>query len=563
MTLFEGKGRWLRGSLAHTGTVVVTPTHLRFEPSRLDRFVGAKTWEFDLGDLTRMAPAEDATTLDLYVSDVVYRLAGPIVPELEQALRRALDAHASKTADPPVLADEEVLILALPACLTRGPLEKRAGTVSLTTHRLYFAHSGVDKLEGGAVGLDVVLDLIRDVRLDGDRVCAAMEEEALVLTTSASSALFAAFCDIDEARSLAEGALRAREATLVTPAPSARGRFASTRRMLRFAPEGGEPIEIPLAEVSRVQLSPGRTDRLVARQGKKVWVFGTADAVEELGEITRLLADLVVEGEPGADARGCYDEAALSEVIAAWGAQLPGLTPGRVAIGGPTVMVFPKEGVQRGSLLLFDQGLLFFPAGGPKGDERRFAATLNLISTDPSEKTRAPNAWLRKRASEGLQVVPRGGAAFLDYFVPLFRRLSMAYIVEGSDKSRNRRNAYRAKTVEPIDVRVSGRFDSSPPGEELGDTIIEAQLVDLSADGCQIAVDGTLTGTRAVEIESPTPEIPFRVHADIVRTVPPSLMVPEWRCGLRFVKMSPEEARKMREVSMELQRQELMTRREK
>ena len=563
MILFEGRCRWSRGSFAHTGTVVVTPTNVRFEPSRLDRLVGAKIWEFDLGELTRMAPAEEAMSLDLDASNIVYRLVGAVVPEVEEAIRRALDTHATKTAEPPVLVEEEGLILALPARLTRGPLKSRAGTVSLTTHRLYFAHSGVDKLEAGAIGLDVALALIRDVRLDGERVCAAMEDEALVLTASASTTLFAALCDIDEARPLAEGALRSREATLLTPAPSARGRFASTRRMIRFAPEVGETIEIALAEVSRVQLSPGRTDRLVVRQGKKAWVFGIASAAEELGEMIRLLADLVVEGEPGTDACGRYDDAALGQVITAWGAQLPGLTPGRVAIGGPTVMVFPKEGVQRGFLLLFDQGLLFFPAGGPKGDERRFAATLNIISMDPSEKTRAPNAWLRRRASEPLQVVPRGGAPFLDYFVPLFRRLSMAYIVEGSDNSRNRRNSYRAKTVEPIDVQVSGRFDSTLPGEEAGETIIEAQLMDLSADGCQIAVDGPLTGTRAVEIDSPTPEIPFRMRADLVRTVPPSLMVPEWRCGLRFVKMSPEEARKMREVSMELQRQELMTRREK
>ena len=565
MVLFEGACRWSRGSLAHMGNVIVTATSLRFEPSRLDRLVGAKTWEIDLGELTQMAPTEEAMTIDLFAGDVVHRLAGTAVPEVEDAIRLALTTHPSKTAEPPALADEERLVLALPARLTRGPLKKRAGVVSLTTRRLHFAHTGVDKLEGGPIGLDVALDLIRDVRLDGegDGVCAAMEDEALVLTTPASIAVFAALCDVDEARPLAEGTFRAREATLVTPAPSARGRFASTRRLLRFAPETGEPIEIALADVSRVQLSPGRTDRLVVRQGKKVWVFGVADAAEELGEITRLLADLVLEGEPGTDARGCYDEVGLDRVIHAWGAQLPGLTPGRVAIGGPAVMVFPKDGVQRGALLLFDQGLLFLPAGGPKGDERRFAATLNVVSTDPSEETRAPSAWLRRHASEALQVVPHGGAPFLDHFVPLLHRLSMAYIVEGSDRSRNRRNAYRAKTVEPVEVRVSGRFDSTVPGEEAGETTIDALLMDLSADGCQIAVDAPLTGTRAVEIESPTPEMPFRVRADIVRTAPPSLMVPEWRCGLRFVKMSPDEARKMREVSMELQRHELALRREK
>lgn len=562
MILFEGVCRWSRGSLAHTGDVIVTATSLRFDPSLLDRLVGAKSWAIDLGELTQVAPTGEAMTIDLFAADVVQRLAGKAVPEVEDAIRLALTTHPSKTAEPPALADEERLVLALPARLTRGPRNERAGVVSLTTHRLHFAHSGVDKLEGGPIGLDVTLDLLRDVHLDGDRVCAALEDETLVLTMPDSVALFAALCDVDEARPLAEGAFRAREATLVTPAPSARGRFASTRRLLRFAPETGEPIEIALADVSRVQLAPGRTDRLVVRQGKKVWVFGVANAEEELGEITRLLAALVLEGEPATDARGCYDDVGLDCVIRTWGAQLPGLTPGRVAIGGPAVMVFPKDGVQRGALLLFDQGLLFLPAGGPTGGERRFAAKLGVVSTDPSEETRARSARLRLHGSQALQVVPYGGAPFLDHFVPLLRRLSMEYIVEGSDRSRNRRNAYRAKTVEPVEVRVSGHFDRTDTGEEVGESTVDALLIDLSAEGCQIAVDAPLTGTCILEIESPTPEMPLSVRADIVRTAPPSLMVPEWRCGLRFVKMSPDEARKVREVSMEVQRQERALRRE-
>ena len=43
--------------------------------------------------------------------------------------------------------------------------EERFGVVTLASEHLHFAHSGLDRLEAGAVGLDVGIDGVRDVHL--------------------------------------------------------------------------------------------------------------------------------------------------------------------------------------------------------------------------------------------------------------------------------------------------------------------------------------------------------------------------------------------------------------
>lgn len=570
--LYEGPCRSMRGPLATVGRVEVRVGAIAFEPSRLDRIAGARSFVLAPNELTRIILRDDHL-LELTAGDVSHTLEGKDVADLEHAIRRALVLDPKARAKRPTLAPSERVVLVVPARVTseRG---LRCGTLTVTSTRLYFAHAGIDKIEGGPVGFDVQLDQVRDVHFDAKRgahvtlVVDQGELSVYEVVTPRSAAVFAVLCGLDERTALHQGGFRTHEATLVVGQERVRGLFAFTRHILRFEAQGETrvPLELPLAELSRVERDGSR---LVIRHALQRYGFEVEDGDRAFDELVRLLADLRPRGEPRADDVGCYEQPTIERLVAAHGLQILGFTPGRFALGGPAVVVTAKEGARRGALLLADLGAVFLPFGD--GTEPRLIARIESLTARPPEDDPTHGGFDQRGSGaslgESFEVFPFGGSGFLERFRLRLKRLAEASRDSSADwgdyaqsqdavapTGLNRRSSYRVRPRESVRTSISPV--SSGLGGASEDAAQEARLTDLSADGCHLVSDRpVLAATVEVAIHGSVP--PTNMLADVVYETRPSSLSPLFNYGLRFVKRNPEQERRLRELWMEYQRREL------
>ena len=563
---YDGEGRMLRGPLAHVGTILVRGSSIRFEPSRLDWFAGARTWTIATEELTGLRRRESDGALELSTAEGTQLVSGDTVDAIEQAVRRALAARLKTGTEPPEFVENERIVFEVSARVQDPSMATRSGTLTLTNLRLHFAHTGDDRLEAGPVGLHALRETVRDVRTANGVVTVRTDEGNYYVTVADWRPLFAALCGIGERQGLGPKSCRAREVSQPTASDPILGVFASTQRFLRFAPEDrSASLELAWQDISRVRLAASGGERLMVWKDATLWEFDLPKARHEFKEITYLMTELRVPGEPGTDDAGCFEEAALADLLSQWQAELGRLTPGRVALAGPGAVVFPVEGVVRGAMLLTDQGLVFLPSEGPGRSEPHLAMPLDTVTVQHTSGTEGPCVVVKRPGGGLLRAIPRGGESFLRRFGGHLQRLTHVQIQgqfhqPNASRTKNRRNSYRSQAFGERNVQLavsgSGTIPSNAP-------LFTARLVDLSTQGCSVALDDGLPAVTSFEIEFPGTEEPFRVRADLVHEHQPTAKSAIWRYGFRFVRTTPEQDRSVRELSMELQREELVRRRER
>lgn len=550
--LFEGQSRSVRGALHTVGSLVVRVGSIDFEPSRLDRVAGARGWSVSTHEVTRLVYHENDELLEVWKGEAVHVLEGKTLEEVDFAVRRALSLDPRLGPSRPALQPDEQIVMTLPARVTHAGTI-RCGALTLTTRRLSFAHGGLDRVEAGPLGFDVALERIRDVRWDGG-ILLVTPDSAFEIHAPQGSRLFAALCG-EGSTSLARDGFRTHEAYLRATTSSVRGLLSITRTRLRFeSEEEGGRVEIPLLEVTSASLEWGD---LVVRRGTRAWRFVVPHAVPLHAELVRLLTELRGKNEPTADEMGCFNERAIEWVLATRTRPIPGFTPGRVSIAGPAVVVTAHEGARRGAILLGEAGAAFVPFHDPDAIEPILVASLETLWARPAGED-ATHGTFERSGSDSFDLHPVGGAAFLERFRMRLKRLVDAQRQATSD-SGNRRASYRVSPREHVPTSVVPLRDGRPSNEPP----ISGRLADLSADGCRIISDRPIERCSTVEVEIRGSNPPQSLFADIVHASPPTSSTPSWRYGLRFVRRTPDQDRRLRELWMEYQRKELELYRDK
>ena len=86
VVLDRGKCLYLRRPIAFSGTLVVTNRRVQFEPSTLDRAVGAKPWECAVNRIDKIEFTRVTRVMLIYTGSTVRRLLGKEVDHLYERL---------------------------------------------------------------------------------------------------------------------------------------------------------------------------------------------------------------------------------------------------------------------------------------------------------------------------------------------------------------------------------------------------------------------------------------------------------------------------------------------
>jgi hypothetical protein len=571
MSLFSGD--------AFPGVLTLTTQRLLFMPAVQDDEGVAYSWELPVEEI-------HAVELDPMMGRLLLSTDGPdqevMGIEMEAFRDRLTELLAARDAGELEFDDSQsrVLLRGIIDCYLNKLMAAR-GEVEVTTRRLTFHPAR--KLETrfwGDKQIDVALSEITDVKVVGvrQRLEVTMGKETQFFRGDLVPRLHAI---LDSVRRK-EGAAPDDEVFDGFPVQyfqgplSQPGDMVISRKRIQFAPSGrleqmvgsSKRLDIPLGDITRMEVHGVLDRRLVVNVGEAHHVFSLQHPMERLAEVSDLLLDLERPEEPLVPATGLEERTmVVNRLLDRWKEEVPGLNLSDMLLLGPVLHLPRKPGVRRGWLVLNAEVMAFLPVGGPAGGETPFSLPISHLA--PDDVQRPPEGEIHvSTGNVVLRFRARGGQLFADNFWRIWKD-ELQHTEErqegldglagtvGPDGFVNRRETYRARIPGGIEVNVL-----LPTEEEPGFMrTIDGRMRNISLGGCAISIDEAPDFSVPVTVE-------IKYGGAVARVVGVEAYViqrPGSRRGIygfSFQEMDYVDAQIVREIVMQLQREDLARRAE-
>ena len=571
MSLFSGD--------AFPGVLILTTQRLLFMPAVQDDEGVSYSWELPVEEI-------DGIELDPMMGRLLLSTDGPnqevMGIEMESFRDRLCELLAARDAGELEFGDPQarVLLRGIIDCYLNKLMAAR-GEVVVTTRRLIFQPSR--KLETrfwGDKQIDVALSEITDVKVVGVR-------QLLEITMGGESQFFRGdlvprlHAILDSVRRKEGGALDDEvfdgfpvqyfQGPLSQP-----GDMVISRKRIQFAPSGRleqmvgarKRLDIPLGEITRIEVHRVLDRRLVVNVGEDHHVFSLQHPMERLAEVSDLLLHLELPEEPLVPAPGLEERTmVVNRLLDRWKEEVPGLNVSDMLLLGPVLHLPRKPGVRRGWIVLNSEVMAFLPVGGPAGGETPFSLPISHLS--PEDLQRPPEGEIHvSTGNVVLRFRARGGQPFVDNFWRIWKD-ELQHTEEqqvgldglagtvGPDGLVNRRETYRAQIQGGIEVNIL-----LPTDEEPGFlTTAAGRMRNISLGGCAISID------KAPEFAVPV-TIEIEYGGTVARVVGVEAYVIQRPgsergiYGFSFQEMDYVDAQIVRGIVMQLQREDLARRAE-
>jgi len=569
MSLFSGD--------AFPGVLTLTAQRLLFMPAVQDAEGVSYSWELPVEEI-------DAVDLDPMMGRLVLSTDGldqeVMGIEMEPFRDRLAELLVARDAGELQLdeSSSRVLLRGIVDCYLNKLMAAR-GEVVVTTRRLTFHPSR--KLETrfwGDKQIDVDLADITDVKVVGVR-------QRLEVTVGGESQYFRG--DLVPRLHAILDSVRRKEGTAPDdevfdgfPVNYFRGPLSQpgdmviSRKRIQFAPSGrleqmvgaSKRLDIPLGEITRIEVHGVLDRRLVINVREDHHVFSLQHPMERLAEISELLLHLELPEEPLVPAPGLEERTmVVNRLLDRWKEQVPGLNLSDMLLLGPVLHLPRKPGVRRGWMVLNSEFMAFLPVGGPAGGETPFSLPISHLS--PEDVKRPPEGELHvSTGNVVLRFRPRGGQPFADNFWRIWKD-ELQHTEEtqegldglagtvGPDGFVNRRETYRARIPGGIEVNVL-----LPTDEEPGFlSHVSGRMRNISLGGCAVSID-----------DAPDFSVPVTVEIEYGGAVARVMGVEAYVIqrpgsnrgiyGFSFQEMDYVDAQIVREIVMQLQREDLARR---
>ena len=572
MSLFSGD--------AFPGTLTMNTRRLFFQPLVLEEQVESSySWELPIveidlvtydGDMGRLVFSADGLDQEIMGTDVSHFY------ERLQDLLKARDAGELEGADD----EEQRVLLRGIVDVYLNELMATRGEVVVTRNRLQFQPARrLETMFWGDKQLDIRVDQIEHCSIGGVRQ--RLEVKAQGESFYFRGNLVPRLCGI-------LNAVRSKEETPIDdevianfPASyfqgpmSQPGDFVLSSERLQFAPSGRlegmfgvqKHLEIPLAQVTRVDVQGLLERRLVVHVGDEHHVFSVTEPLERLAEITELLRHLESHDEPLVRSPGLEERTiVVNRLLDRWKSSVSGLARADLLLLGPVVHLPRKPGARRGWLVLTSENAVFLPVGGPSGGEIPLSLPLGRLSSETGKM--APDGELHLSTGGAvLRFLPQGGQVFIDNFWRIWKtefdyteeRQSTAEIeLDDVGGFVNRRETYRARIPGGTAVQLHIPSEEAPGFTRT----LNGRMRNVSLGGCAIALeDCDLEGVGPFIVEVDYAGAKMRISGVVVYTIERSGAA-RIIYGVAFQEMDFNDAQIIREIVMQLQREDLARRAE-
>jgi hypothetical protein len=571
MSLFSGD--------AFPGVLTLTTQRLLFMPAVQDAEGVAYSWELPVEEIDAVELDPMMGCLRLCTGGLDQEVMGIDMESFRDRLAELLAARDAGELELEA-PQARVLLRGIIDCYLNKLMAAR-GEVVITTRRLTFHPSR--KLETrfwGDKQIDVALSDITDVKVVGVR-------HRLEVTISGEPQFFRG--DLVPRLHAILDSVRQREGSALDdevfdgfPVNYFRGPLSQpgdmviSRKRIQFAPSGrleqmvgtSKRLDIPLGEITRIEVHGVLDRRLVINVGEDHHVFSLQHPMERLAEVSDLLLHLELPEEPLVPAPGLEERTmVVNRLLDRWKEEVPGLNLSEMLLLGPVLHLPRKPGARRGWIVLNAEVMSFLPVGGPSGGETPFSVPISHLS--PDDVQRPPQGEIHvSTGNVVLRFRARGGQPFADNFWRIWkdelqhteeRQVGLDGLtgIVGPDGFVNRRETYRARIPGGIEVKVF-----LPTDEEPGFlTNVSGRMRNISLGGCAISIDEAPDFNPPVTIEIEYGGAVARVmgvEAYVIQRPGSTRGI----YGFSFQEMDYVDAQIVRGIVMQLQREDLARRAE-
>lgn len=571
MSLFSGD--------AFPGTLTMNSRRLFFQPMVVNEDESVFSWELPITEIDLVTLDADMGRITFSADGLDQEIMGTDVTRFHERLMTLLSARDSGDLELDEGHEGRILLRGIIDVYLNELMATR-GEVVVTKDRLHFEPARrLETMFWGDKQIDIRIEHIDHCGIAGVRQRLEVRAKGDVFHFRGN--LVPRLCGI-------LNAVRKKEETPVDdevianfPASyfqgpmSQRGDFIVSSSRLQFAPSGRlegmigiqKHLEIPLASVTRIDVHGLLERRLLVHVGADHYAFSLEDPMERLAELTELLRLLECHDEPLVRAPGLEERTiVVNRLLDRWKSHVSGLARADLLLLGPVVHLPRKPGARRGWLVLTADNAVFLPVGGPNGGEVPLSLPLSRLSADSGRS--APVGELHLSAGGTvLHFLPQGGQVFIDNFWHIWkqefehteeRQVTAEVDLDDVGGFVNRRETYRARIPGGTLVQLLIASDEAPGFTKT----VTGRMRNVSLGGCAISIeDVDLEEVGPFTVEMDYAGVKMRVAGVVVYTIQRTGAI-RVIYGVAFQEMDFNDAQQIREMVMQLQREDLARRAE-
>ncbi len=423
----------MQGPLAYSGVLTLTNQRMLFNPTgRLDRMVGIRAFTVSTTEISQTQLKGLERNLFVTVGEEEYRFAGEGARRVHTRLESLLDPHEEES-----LFDrtERVLVQGAASIYPNGLISTR-GEITLTDRRIRFRPGrGLETFIWRFNALDEPLSWIKTIRYNSIQRLLLIEGQSgsfhfggplapKLFSSLRAMGVTEASTQILRKTDRLEG-LVAWEAQLIRKFIHHPGLLIAGPRNLSFTPRGrldsvvgARNITIPLANLTRIEVSGLVDKRLLLESAMSTWAFALDNPEARLKILPPLMTQALVEDlEEGGEGALGFD--ALMEV---WKDRLD-LDPAEpLLLTGPVLFWEQENAAVRGAVGITTKTLVFLPAAPPS--ERTKHQRYSLEDITPMDTTDTSGIHMETPEGGDLHFTPLTGEGFTEAFWMLSGQLT-------------------------------------------------------------------------------------------------------------------------------------------
>jgi len=527
--LGKGEASMMIGPLSVIGDLTLTSHRIHFEPNRLNKLVGVKPLTLTISSIKAVSIVGIDQVITIQSTEKKLKFMGKWAKAVHDRLQGRL--HGIEDLDQTFdgFALDERYILQASLDYSASSVVMVGGDLTVTARHVRFTPSALEQLMWRDLKIELAIEAIEDLELTGPRRLTFRVGEdshrfAGVAATRAYAAIWAAQQHIASELPNRDFVFEIAVASFQRGVLAHPGILVQTRDGLTFFVGGSldtlvgvPPISHYLwADIRQLDLSQAGKLGIDSRSHRVVFSIPNLANLEfaylrgfsriegRNGRVLGLSDDPVLRREDQEDAANIVDE-----LSATWGARLPTLTGQTLALWGPALRVSHKVGCRRGHIAVFDEYVLWIPAGGTVlGVNPLVLPIAKLQRVGIGDKT-GPDLRLHLGGNE-LRLLPATEQRFTQPFWQLVGDRAAEITVNQADSQEapsqspdvwNRRITYRVglpvRHHIPLELRLIA-------GEE--STVTPGRLTNLSLGGIGFASAITLQVGTTVLVSMPQGE---------------------------------------------------------
>jgi c-di-GMP-binding flagellar brake protein YcgR len=514
----------MQGPLAYSGVLTLTDQRMMFHPTgRLDRMVGVKAFTIPTAEISKTRIKGLERNLFVTVGDEEYRFAGEGARRVHTRLEALLNPHEEQN-----LFDrtERVLVQGAASIYPNGLISTR-GEITLTDRRIRFRPGrGLETFIWRFNALDEPLSWVKTVRYSTIQRLLLIEGKSgafhfggplipKLYSSLRAMGVSEASTQILRKTERLDG-LVAWEAQHIRKLIHHPGLLVAGPRNLSFTPQGrldsvvgARNITIPLANLTRIEVSGLVDKRLVLESAMSTWAFALENPEAKLKILPPLMTQALIEDlEEGGEGALGFD--ALMEV---WKDHLE-LDPAEpLLLTGPVLYWEQESAAVRGAVGITTKTVVFLPAAPPSEKTKHLQFPLEDIT--PMDTTDASGIHMETPEGE-LHFTPLTGEGFTEAFWMLSGQLTDDDLSFELEDTRSGQAALTRVLGELMYLCIfSDEHNLATMRPAF--TLEHSEGLGIALEGC---TDLALARDQEIVVEFAQPEGTYQFDARVIRTGP-------------------------------------------